>query len=192
MRSRLFILLFVALVAPAFTAATDVVEGNPTATVRVTIYSDLQCNYCQSFRTMMDEKLLPKYGTKVAFVHRDLPLGRHDWARAAAMAARWAGEQSPGMGVVFRRELLSEQDHITAATLKPWVREFAARNKLDADAMAASLTDQRLAALVDQDIQVATARGVTRIPAVYVAGQAFVETIVYDNLARAIDAALTR
>jgi hypothetical protein len=90
------------------------------------------------------------------------------------------------------RELLSEQDHITAATLKPWVREFAVRNNLDPDAMVASLNDQRLAALVDQDIQAATARGVTKIPAVYVAGQSFVETIVYDNLARAIDAALAR
>ena len=64
--------------------------------------------------------------------------------------------------------------------------------KLDEKAIAAALTDQRLAALVDQDIQTATARGVTKIPAVYVAGKAYIETIVYDDLAKTIDSALSR
>ena len=141
---------------------------------------------------MLDEKLLPKYGAKVAFIHRDLPLGRHNWARPAAMVARWVQEQDPRLGITFRRELLAEQEHITPATLKPWVAEFARRNKLSEQGIAAALTDPRMGALVDRDIQVAAARGVDKIPAVYVAGQSFVETIVYDDLARVIDQALAR
>ena len=82
----LTLLLFAAL---ASAGTNDLVEGNPSAAVKVTIFDDLQCGYCQTLRTMLDEKLLPRYGTQVAFIHRDLPLGRHDWARSAAMVARY-------------------------------------------------------------------------------------------------------
>jgi protein-disulfide isomerase len=186
------ILLLAAALGSASAATTDIIEGNPSAVVKVTIFEDLQCGNCQNLRTMLDEKLLPRYGTKVAFIHRDLPLGRHDWARSAAMAARWVYEQSPRLSMDFRRELLSEQEHITPAVLTPWVKEFAARNHLSQQEIVAALTDPRLAALVDQDIQLATARGIRKIPAVYVAGQSFIETIVYDDLAHAIDSALER
>jgi len=158
----------------------------------VTIYEDLQCDYCQTLRTILDEKLLPKYGAQVAFVHRDLPLGRHDWARTAAMVARWVYEQDPRLGIVFRRQLLDEQEHVTKASLKPWIVEFARRNKLSEQGIVAAMTDPRIGAIVDQDIQLAASRGVTKIPAVFVAGQSFVETIVFDDVARAIDQALTR
>jgi protein-disulfide isomerase len=185
---RTLTLLLLATLASAATG--DLIEGNPSAAVKVTIYDDLQCGYCQTLRTMLDEKLLPRYGAQVAFIHRDLPLGRHDWARSAAMVARWIYEQNPKLSIVFRRELLAEQEHITRATLKPWVVEFAVRNKLSEQGITAALSDPRLAMLVDQDLQLATARGIKKIPAVFVAGQSFVETIVYDDLARVIDQAL--
>lgn len=191
-RMKRTLTLLLAALASASAASIDVVEGNPAAIVKVTIYGDLQCSYCQTLRTMLDEKLLPRYGKQVAFVHRDLPLGRHDWARPAAMVARWVYEQSPRLGIVFQRELLDEQEHITPVTLKPWVIEFAGRNKLSEQAIVAAMTDPRLSIMVDQDIQMATARGIKKIPAVYVAGQSFVETIVYDDLARVLDQALAR
>ena len=165
-------------------------EGNPSASVKVTIYEDLQCDYCQTFRAMLDEKLLPRYGKDVAFIHRDLPLGRHDWARSAAMVARWINEQNPRVGIIFRRELLAEQGHNTSASLKPWVIQFAIRNNLSEAGITEAMTDPRLVAIVDQDIQMATSRGIRKIPAVYVAGKSFVETIVYDDVAKAIDQAL--
>jgi protein-disulfide isomerase len=174
----------------AVAATTDIVEGNPDATVKVLIYSDLQCDYCQSFRTMLDEKLLPKYGKLVAFVHRDFPLPRHKWAREAAMAARWVWEQNPRAGIVFRRQLLSEQEHITEDSLKPWLIEFADRNKLSEKGIVAAMTDTRLGSLVDSDIQAGTVRGVKTVPTVIVAGKTFSETIVYENVAQALDQAL--
>jgi protein-disulfide isomerase len=189
---RTLALLCAAFVTLAPGATIDVVEGNPSAAVKVTIYEDLQCNYCESLRTMLDEKLLPRYGKTVAFIHHDLPLGRHDWARPAAMVARWVQEQSPRLGIQFRRELLDEQEHITPASLKPWVVEFARRNRLSEQGIVSAMSDPRLAAMVDQDIQTAAAKGITKIPAVYVAGQSFVGTIIYDDLARVLDNALAR
>lgn len=173
-------------------ATPGVVEGNPASPVRVVIYEDLQCGECASFRVMMDEKILPKYGSRVAFIHRDFPLAKHDWARPAAIAARWVYQQDPALGIVFRRELMAEQDSITAQNLKAWLLEFAARNKLDQKGILDSLTDPRLTALIDQDVQGGEARGVTQTPSVYVGGQPFIVTIVYDDLARALDTAVAR
>ncbi len=186
------LLMAVVALTAASAATTEVVEGNPDSSVKVTIYGDLQCDYCQTLRTLLDEKLLPKYGAKVAFIHRDMPLGKHRWARQAAMAARWVSEHSPRLGIKFRRELLSEQEHVTEASLVPWAREFATRNHLSESGIVAAMSDPRLSAAVDQDIQLATARGVTKIPAVYVAGKTFVETVVYDELAKTLDDALSR
>jgi protein-disulfide isomerase len=187
---RTSLILLFAGIALASTSANDVVEGNPDASVKVTIYSDLQCGYCQNLRTLLDEKLLPKYGRQVAFIHRDLPLGKHDWARPAAMAARWIHEKNPQAGIVFRRELLAEQEHMTAEALKHWVVQFAIRNNLSEKGITDAMTDPRLAAIVDQDVQIATIHGIKKIPTVAVAGQTFSETIVYDDVARVIDQAL--
>jgi len=185
--------LFWAMAASVMTAArTDLVEGNPASPVKVIVYEDLQCGDCQTFRTMLDEKLLPKYGGRVAFQHRDFPLGRHEWARPAAIAGRWVAEQSTHLAVAYRRELLAQQNTMTLQALKQWLVEFAARNYLDQKGIVAALTDPRMIAAVDQDIQSAQGRGVTKTPTVFVGGIPFVETVVYDELARAIDDAIAR
>jgi protein-disulfide isomerase len=186
------LVLMLAVGQRASASRNDVVEGNPASSVRVLIYEDLQCSDCARFRVMLDQKLLPKYGTRVAFIHRDFPLGKHDWAVPAAVAARWVNEQSGELGIIFRREIMAEQDGITAQNLKQWLIDFAYRNHLDPKGIIASLTDQRLNAAVDQDRQAAVARGVNRAPTVFVGGVPFAETIIFDELARAIDDAIAR
>lgn len=167
-----------------------IVEGNPASPVKVVIYEDLQCGDCRGFRALLDEKLLPKYGARVAFIHRDFPLGRHDWARPAAIAGRWVAAQSNQLAVIYQRELYSEQNNITLAGLKPWLAEFAARNHLDSRAIVDSLSDPALIAAVDQDLQSARGRGVTKTPTVFIGSASLAETIVYDDIARAIDEAI--
>lgn len=176
----------------AAASRSDIVEGNPSSPVRVLIYEDLQSGRAAEFQLMLERRLLPRYGSKVAFVHRDFPLGRHDWALPAAIAARWVWEQSNQLGITVRREILAEHDSITSRNLKDWLIDYAYRNHLDPKAIVDSLSDKRLAAIVDQDQQGATARGVTQAPTVYVGGQSFVENIIYDDLVRAIDEALAR
>jgi protein-disulfide isomerase len=193
MRIAAAILVFMALGAGMQASSrNDVVEGNPASPVKVIVYEDLQCGDCQTFRTLLDEKILPKYGSRVAFIHRDLPLGKHDWARQAAIAARWVYQQDPKLGITFRREIMSEQEHLTANNLKPWLIEFATRNDLDYKDIVSSLNDPRVVTLVDQDSLGAAARGISHTPTVYVGNQALVETITYEDLARLIDVELAR
>jgi len=174
----------------AFASRNDVVEGNPASPVKVLIYEDLQSGRGAQFQQMLQDKLLPRYGSRVAFVHRDFVLGRHDWASQAAIAARWVWEQSNVLGIQIRREILAEHESITARNFRDWLIDFAYRNHLDPKAIVASLSDKRLGALVDQDQQAATARGVTQVPTVYVGGISFAQDIIYDDLVRTIDEAL--
>lgn len=187
----LLTLLLVASEA-GFASHNDVIEGNPASPVRILIYEDLQSGRGAQFQQMLQEKLLPRYGSRVAFIHRDFVLGRHDWATQAAIAARWVWEQSDTLGIQIRREILAEHDSITARNLKDWLIDFAYRNHLDPKAIVDSISDKRLGALVDQDQQAATARGLTKVPTVYVGGISFAQDIIYDDLARAIDDALAK
>ncbi len=165
----------------------ELVEGNPNSAVKVMIYEDLQCGDCLTLRTLLDEKILPRYGSRVAFVHRDFPLPKHEWARAAALAGRWVSEKDRVLAVRYRRELLAEHLHLKTDSLEHWIRQFAIRNKLDADAMVAAITDPRLTGLLEQDRQAAMARGVTKTPTMFIANQPFVEYILYEEVARALD-----
>jgi protein-disulfide isomerase len=182
--------LFAAFCALMPAARREIAEGNAMSPVKVLIFEDLQCSDCTTFRTLLDEKLLPKYGQRVAFIHRDFPLGKHDWARPAAIAARWVSQQNADLGIAIRRELLAEQNTITATSLKPWLIEFAVRNRLNSNAIIGALNDPAIAALVDQDLASGMARGIKHTPTVLVEGQTFVETIVYEDVARALDEAL--
>jgi len=132
--------------------------------VRVLIYGDLQSSDCARFRVLLDQKILPGTDPESRLSIAIFRSGSTDWARPAAIAARWVSEQSNELGITVRRELLSEQDSINSQNLKQWFIDFAYRNHLDPKGIVDALTDQRLAALVDQDRQSAVARGVSRAP----------------------------
>ncbi len=168
-------------------AHVEIIEGNPASKVKVYIYEDLQCSDCLTLRTLLDEKLLPRYGSRVAFVHRDYPLPKHEWAREAALAGRWIYERNHVAGIEFRREILSEQNHITLQGLPSWLRLFALRNHLDPDGATQCLSDHQLLADLEHDIQAGAGRGVKKTPTLYIGNVSFVETILYEDVAHALD-----
>jgi len=182
--------LLLALVASAAYAGQSPVEGRTESKVRVLIYEDLQCSDCAAFRRMMDEKILPRYGGKVAFVHRDFPLAKHAWARKAAIAARYFGEVRPELGLAYRRHIMATIQETTPDNFNDRLSEFARKNQLSPQAALASLNDQRLAALVERDYQDGVARGVVKTPTVFVNGNAFVESFSFEDISSAMDDAL--
>ncbi len=171
-------------------AAPHLVEGNPAAAVRVIIYEDLQCPDCAAFRRMLDEKLLPRYGAKVAFEHRDFPLAKHAWARRAAIAARFFEEASAELAVGFRRHVLANLRQITVANFDERLAAFAREHGADPQKAQAALQDARYAELVERDLQEGVARGVARTPTIFVDGTPFIETFTFEEVAKALEAAL--
>ncbi len=180
---------FLAMLMPAL-ALPALVEGNRESSVRVLIFEDLQCPDCAVFRKMMDERLLPKYGQRVAFEHRDFPLAKHPWARRAAVASRWFERSSPELALKYRRETLGSIKQTTPENFNERLEAFARANGADPKQAVAALDDPELAALVEKDFQDGVARGVAHTPTAFVNGAPFVETITFEEISKAIDAAL--
>jgi protein-disulfide isomerase len=166
------------------------VEGNPASKVRVVIWEDLACSDCAAFRRMMDEQLLPKYGDRVAFEHRDFPLPKHNWARPAAIAARHFDRLDHDLGVKFRRFMLAGLRETTLENFGGKVREFARSNDADAEKALAALKDEGLAKAVQEDYEEGVARGIGRTPTVFVNGRPFIETFTVEEISKGIEEAL--
>jgi protein-disulfide isomerase len=177
------------MLAPTLALGADqrLIEGNASSPVRVIVYEDLQCSDCAAFRHMLDEKLLPKYGGKVAFEHHDFPLAKHPWAHKAAIAARYFQGISAELALKYRRYSLA---HIRPPDFNQSLAEFARSNGADAAAAVAALDDARYAAAVEEDYQEGVARGVVHTPTAFVGDTAFVETFTFEEISKAVDAAL--
>lgn len=188
MSGRLLMALVVSSLGLA--AHGPLVEGRADSPVRVMIYEDLQCSDCAAFRRMMDEKILPRYGDKVAFLHRDFPLAKHAWARRAAAAARYFGEIRPELGLAYRRHILATNRETTPDNFSSRLSEFAQIHGVEAARALAAVDDKRLADLVDKDFQEGVARGVAKTPTVFVNGKPFVERFSFEEISKAMDEAL--
>jgi protein-disulfide isomerase len=184
-------LLLAALALTAGLAAGQhLTEGAAQSPVRVIIYEDLQCPDCADFRTLLEEKLLPRYGSTVRFEHRDFPLAKHAWARQAAIAARYFEEEKPGLGLAYRRYSFKNLREINADNFNDRLSQFAKDHGVDPVKAVAALVDSRLAGLVEEDYQEGVARGIAHTPTVLVNGRPFVETFPIEDVAEAIDAEL--
>jgi protein-disulfide isomerase len=166
------------------------IEGNAKSTVRVVIYEDLACSDCAVFRRMMDEQLLPRFGTSVAFEHRDFPLPKHAWAKPAAIAARFFQSHSERLAVAYRRKLLEEMRSIKPETFAAHLAAFAKANGIDTAKAVAALDDPKWKEPVEQDLADGIARGIARTPTVLVDGEAFIETFTLEEIAKSIEAAV--
>ena len=183
------------LFAALFTSGTllaqnPLVEGNPASAVRVVVFEDLQCPDCADFRAMLDEELLPRFAKTVAFEHRDFPLAKHDWARKAAIAARFFETISPETAVEFRKQTMAQQSKITAGTFDAHLKSFAKSHKVDSSKALAALQDAALAARVQEQFEDGVARGIARTPTVLVDGEPFIEQFPAADIIKSIEQAV--
>jgi len=166
------------------------VEGNPGSAVRVIEYEDLQCGDCANYRKMLDEHLLPKFGDRAAFVHKDFPLPKHNWAARAAVAGRFFASKDAAIALAFRRYCLFNRYEITSDNFGERLAAFAEQHDLDPREAVASLGDKGLQQLVNRDFQEGVARGVSKTPTVFVAGKPFIEVFAVEEISAAIEKAL--
>lgn len=182
--------MLAAIVLALAAGAALPVEGNPESRVKVIVYEDLQCPDCAAYRQMMDQRLLPKFGSQVAFVHKDFPLAKHAWARMAAVAGRHFAAVGPEIGVRFRQHVMANLRSITVDNFRDKIAAFAKAQGADPDAALKALDNADYAAQVERDFQEGVARGVAKTPTVFVNGRPFIETFRFEDLAAAIEQAL--
>jgi protein-disulfide isomerase len=174
----------------ALAAEKPLVEGNADSPVRAIIYEDLQCSDCAEFRVMLDQKLLPRFGSKVAFEHRDFPLSKHKWARDGAIASRYFASISPALAIKWQQYAMAHQPEITPENFREKLTAWAKQNGAAGETTLAALGNAEFSAAVDRDYQDGVARGIAHTPTVLVNGEPFIETFAYEDISAAIEKAL--
>ena len=182
-----FLTMFTA--ASRLFAASPLTEGNPASPVRVVIYEDLQCSDCAAFAVMLEKQIMPKYGAKVAFEHRDFPLPKHNWARKATTASRYFESINPELALEYRRATMANQAQITPDNFTEKLVQFAMAHELDVEKMMAGIKDPAISMAVDKEFREAVARGIGKTPTVLVDGEPFVESFTFKAIAASLDRA---
>jgi protein-disulfide isomerase len=178
------------LLAATAAAAQTVSEGRPGSAVRVLIFEDLQCPDCAAFRVMLDQRILPRYGDRVEFIHRDFPLVKHAWARRAAVAARFFAARDLKLGLEYRRQTLAGLSAITPENFDASLAAFAREHGIAPTEALAALNDPKYDAAVEKDYQDGIGRGVVHTPTVFVNGVPYIETFTFEEISKGLDQAI--
>jgi protein-disulfide isomerase len=166
-------------------AAHDPVFGEADAPVTIVQFAEYECYYCQRALPTLD-RLLADYDGRVKLVFKDFPLGFHQRARPAAIAAQCAGEQDKYWDM--NHLLLNNQQDLSDAAF----RTYAERAGLDLAAFEACLTSGRHDAALDEDMRVAESVGVGATPTFFVDGIMVSGAQPYERFAALVDQALER
>jgi len=89
------------------------IYGNKSAPVTIVEYSDFQCPYCQrGFSTV--KEVQKKYGEKIRFIYKNMPLPFHPMAMPAAKRFVAISLQSAEKAYQFHDEVFTHQDQLSS------------------------------------------------------------------------------
>lgn len=144
------------------------VRGNKAATIEIVEYSDFQCPYCQrGFMTV--EEVRKKYGDKVKFIFKHLPLDFHPLAMPAAKRFEAIAIQSLDKAYKFHDEVFKNQQKLTAEGEK-FLDDAAKKAGADIAAMKKKMESEEVKAIIAKDGEEAKKLGISGTPGFLVAG----------------------
>ncbi|MCG3174194.1 MAG: hypothetical protein GMKNLPBB_02421 [Myxococcota bacterium] len=163
-------------------------EGSPAlgpanAKVTLVVFSDFQCPFCNRGKNTMNE-IKKAYAGKVRMIFKHLPLGFHDRAKPAAIAAMAAHRQ--GKFWEYHDKLFDNQRALSDDDLKRYAQELG----LDLGKFSKDIADPKLAEFVDKDTAMAGTVGADGTPTFFVNGERIVGAVPFDNFKTVIDKAL--
>ncbi len=142
-----------------------VFKGNKDALVTIVEVSDFQCPFCSKVNKTIDALQKGKYGKdlRIAFFHN--PLGFHNRAMPAALAAEAAGRQ--GKFWEMHDKMFANTRNLTDANFDKWVGEIG----LDATKFKADMKDPALTKKVKDQQALAVKLGARGTPAFFINGR---------------------
>ena len=140
-------------------------KGPATAPVTLVEYGDFHCPFCKRVQPTLSA-VLAKYGPKVRMVYKDFPLDNlHPQARAAAEAARCAGEQ--GKFWEFHDRIYAGDADATAPTMQLYAQQLG----LDAAKFEECRSTRKFQAQVRADEAEGAKLGVAGPPGFFINGR---------------------
>lgn len=166
-------------------ADDDPFLGTDNAPIEIIQFAEFQCPYCGKVGDTID-KILETYPGKVKIVFRDFPLGFHDRAIPAAVAANCAGEQ--GKYWEMHKVLMANQTALQESDLS----KYAVNLELDITKWNSCRQNPAQDAEVRKDMADATEVGVTGTPAFFINGILLSGAIPFSEFQQLIDKELAQ
>ena len=166
-------------------ADDDPFLGTDNAPIEIIQFAEFQCPYCGKVGDTIDQ-ILETYPGKVKIVFRDFPLGFHDRAIPAAVAANCAGEQ--GKYWEMHKVLMANQTALQESDLS----KYAANLELDITKWNACRQNPAQEAEVRKDMADATEVGVSGTPAFFINGILLSGAIPFSEFQQLIDKELAQ
>lgn len=144
-------------------------RGPTDAPVTIIEFTDYECPFCQRYFEHTYPALLARYGDRINYAVRHLPMTyAHRRAHKAAQAAECAGDQ----GRFFEyHDLLFKNTH---SLDERSLRGYAAQVGLNPEAFETCLASGKKADVVDDDIQAGRDRGISGTPSFLINGRMLV------------------
>ena len=150
---------------PAIDASTRI-RGDKNAPITIVEYSDFQCPYCgRGFQSV--EAVREKYGPKVRFIYKHLPLvAIHPNALPAAKWLEAVAIQSPDKAWIFHDTMFKNQTSLSEDFYKKTVKNLG----LDVVKAAKDAQSQSVADKIEADTKEAKEFGFTGTPGFLING----------------------
>ena len=150
---------------PAIDAKTRV-RGDRKAPLTIVEYSDFQCPFCsRGFQTV--EQLRQKYGAKMRFVYKNMPLTNiHPQAMPAAQWFEAISLQSPEKAWEFHDRMFRNQDKLGEEFFRQTAKELG----VDVEKAAKDAQSPAVRAKIDADMKEAQDFGFTGTPGFLING----------------------
>lgn len=158
----------------------DPILGAKDAPVTIVQFAEYQCYYCAKASPTL-RQLVDSYPGKVKVVFKDFPLGNHQQAMPAAVAAHCADEQ--GKYWEMNLQLLDHQQALGAADIAGYAKEL----KLDEKKFEACQGSGRHQPLIENDMELGESLGVSATPTFYVNGILVSGAQPYERFAMLVD-----
>ena len=169
----------------AVTAGKAPSRGPKNAPITMIVYSDFQCPFCSRVEPTI-ERIEKEYPGKIRVVWKDFPLGFHQNAKPAAIAARVAGEE--GKFWQMHRKLFENQKALDRLSLEKYAQELG----LNMGKFKAALDSNKYGAEVDADMASGQKVGVSGTPATFINGRMINGAYPYETFKKVVDQELAK
>jgi len=158
----------------------DPFTGNEDAQATIVVFDDFQCPFSakmhESLATIRDEFS----DGELRIVYRDLPLGGHSEAMAAAKAVAAAGKQDKSFEMADK--IFANQADLSVDNYVGWAREIG----LDISQFETDMTSDEAKAEIENDIAEAEEYGASGTPTVYLNGMVIGGYMPAEDLAEVV------
>lgn len=162
-------------------------KGNPTASVKIVEFGDVQCPACKAAQPIAD-KVIEKNIDKVYFVFRHFPLSVHQNSKLAAQAVEAAGAQGKFfemLDVMYQKQ----NDWAEKSNPRDLYRQYAKDLGVDMDKFNKDM--ESLKSNIENDYALGNKAGVDSTPTFFVNGKKYPGVMQEEQFQQVIDGNLT-